>query len=1176
MKLVQTILGGGGGSARLLALAALLGLLAAAALSLAPAAAEGELEQFELVLSLEEDSDNVVPAGSELTVNAVLRFPWQLPITPPADQPSYVPYKLDVPGAGSALSRLRISGNLEWDSAGRQRLELAAQTLIQSNHSGPGFAWTIKAFDGRTIVARPVNAKVLHIHDSYTLAHAATINQAGTGGNHNSGFGGSDARQTGSIGTWKGKAIDVWHETADRAWLFVGSWADTADSESDAGRLYRYRLDWDDEGVTVTPMGALAPPRTESRNRHGQTWAWYGAAVAFSRDGSTLAVTAPRMNMMGAVYVYSRPDGPGEDWGDVEYADGVKVSVGEVPAFGVSFGEMPFNPNSASGCDAWCSMVWSSAARESNHIAGLGSQRVSLSADGRVLVVGNGTKPYSLTTPGGSFNNANRRDNAGEAYVWIAPEAGWQSAPLANRDAEGNRRTVFAAKTNATSFRRATHYSPGPLRRWTEPAAVLAPAAWPNVGGNEFGREAVVSADGSTVAVGNSSNAVYIFQRDSAGDWASAAGGYLTPDATLSGLWPPDEGPMHFSPDGRELAVGQIGGNVVRVFSRPADGTWVSATGATARVVGAPAGFSTQRFGSVIPELSGQRVAIANQGTKPDFLTYPILSAASGCTTSTVDGETTASCPLTLPGSTITIPEGTPDGPFVISGNVTLQPNGGDPITLRSTLEVTIGKVKEVDSAALALATDIGDPTTIGDEKPYPSLLRTQGESTRLLLRILNEHGAASHAGSVAAVLISSSAGNLGVLDADLEGDVCAGISCQLDSSEINANNADRLVITLTHAGKAANAQVRATVFSTAGDSFATEPVSIVLAGPADSIAVASSTSGVLNTQAAGTDADGSTESDAADLEDARDHLLLAVTATDAAGNSVALPPGARRGQVLDPDGVRVTSGVRVIFPHRGDPTALVSTDNAAITNAAGAQQVRIDVDRAPTNPLVSGEYTLEVWVGQKKATRTFIVSGGPVSDGISLSDPGAVAVGESFTVTATFNDASGAAVPNGTEVDWPEIVTASGAGQQVVLTGKDTRTTDGRASATWLAVNSGSVVVTAGYNCAESVTSRGDAAVGDCEVSGVRLVRIADAEQAAVATSLVDGLSSRNPVNYSSWIGEGSTTAAELLSALDDVNSLLIWLDGEWIRYGLSDGREIPGSIDFSIAPGAILWLGR
>ena len=1140
MKLVQTILGGGGGSARLLALAALLGLLAAAALSLAPAAAEGELDQFELVLSLEEDSDNVVPAGSELTVNAALRFPWQLPITPPADQPSYVPYKLDVPGAGSALSRLRISGNLEWDSAGRQRLELAAQTLIQSDHEGPGSQWAIKAFDGRTIVARE-NGRSVYILDSYTLAHVATLTPpAGTGGNHNSGFGGSDARQTGGRGTWIGKAIDVWHETADRAWLFIGSWADTADMESEAGRLHRYRLDWDGDSVTVTPMGSLYPPRTESRNRHGQTWAWYGAAVGFSRDGSTLAVTAPRMNMMGAVYVYSRPDGPGEDWGDVEYADGVKVSVGEVPALGVQFNQMPFNPNSASGCDAWCSMVWSSAARESNHIAGLGSQRVSLSADGQVLVVGNGVKPYSLTTPGGSFNNANRRDNAGEAYVWVAPEGGWQNAPLADRDADGNRRTLFAAKTNATSFRRATHYSPGPLRRWTEPAAVLAPAAWPNVGGDQFGREAVVSADGSTVAVGNSSNAVYIFQRDSAGDWASAAGGYLTPDATLSGLWPPDEGPMHFSPDGSELAVSQIPGNAVRVFSRPADGTWVSATGSTARLVRVPAGFAS-RFGSVIPELSGQRVALGAQAWNTDWLTYPILSAASGCTTSTVDGETTASCPLTLPGSTITIPEGTPDGPFTISGSVALQLGSGDPVTVRGSLEVTVGDVDELAKVEFDFATD---PST---GQPYPAVV-SPGGSTTLLLKLLNENGKASAKGAAASVLFTASRGALSARLGAAAGEACSasgGASCRLPNpaTELTADNSDQIRLTVTHPGanKAGAARIRAVVVNSAGRNFAIEPIVVTFSGTPTALAIAKPATALLGYAPAGS-------------VDQRNKATLVVSASDARGNKAAAPTSRYSAKLTDSDGKAVTSQqVELTWPLREGDAA-----DGALVLRDGSPQARVTILASAAAPLAVGEYTLELSAGsgggKLTAEQTIVVAGGAAEVTLSAEPAGEIEPGASVTVTAVVTDASGALVPDGTLVRFTEL----SAGENVVLVLRSSAgqlTRNGEASVTLQALNSGGAYVTADAD----------------EVSGAQVINVA----APPPPPLSEYVTSTAANAFSIWTGPQLVSAAQLLAALEGVSSIRKQIDGVWVSYGETNGLLNRGSVNFAIGPGDILWLG-
>ena len=1185
MALIRTI-GGGGGTARLFALGALLALLAAAALSLAPAAGQEDPSEFELILSLDEDSDNIVPAGSEVTVNAELRFPWRLPFAPPDTLSGYTAYQL--PLQIPTLSSLRIAGGLEWDSAGRQRLDIAAHTpLVRRLPPAPTGALrrSVKAFDGRTLVARS-DTRQLYIYDSYTLQHAATIEPpAGTfAGQHSGskGFGASSAFNpdgTDYRGGWHGKAIDVWHETADRAWLFVGSWADRVGTNDLMGRLHRFRLDWDDNGVTVTHLGWLTPPLAEADNRWGAAVAQYGGAVSFSRDGGTLAVGAPRMNVMGAVYVYSRPDGPGQDWGDITYADGVKVTVGAVPSLGTGATNMPFLPGTAydasnpRSCDAWCSMVWSSMATQSYDGVDLGVRRMSLSADGSVLLVGAPNKEYAVTTPGGGFTNANRRQGAGEAYVWLAPEGGWQNAPRADLDAGGNAKTLIAAKTDATNFRRATHYSPGPLRRVTEPAAILAAGTWPNVGSDWFGLETAISLDGSTALVARWTSTAYIFQRDSAGDWASVNGGYLAPSATLSQLSQPSQTPPHFSVDGSELLIGQprhnpVNTGSVRVFSRPADGTWVSAAGWSGRLLQEPADVrsSSSRFGYMTPELTGSRMAFGTQEQHREY-----LASADGCSISTVDGASFVRCPLTLPSSTITIPDGMPDGPFTISGSVAVQLGSGEPLTLRDSIEVTIGTVKEVDSADLAIAVNPGDPNIAGDaaEGPYPSLLRNRGDSTRLLLRILSENGKASHAGSVAAVLISSSAGNLGVVDATLEGEACSGISCQLDNTKINANNADRLLITLSHDGKPATADVRATVFSASGESFETESVSIALAGPADRIAVAAPTSGVLNMNTSAEDDDGVDSDDA----DNRDRLLLAVTALDAAGNNVALPAGARRSNLIGPDGASVAAGsVRVIFPHRADPDERVTDaegNNAPILTPAGAQQVRIDVDRPAANPLPSGEYTLELWAGAKMAEQTFTVSGGPVAGGISLSDPGAVALGQSFTVTAMFNDASGVPVPNGTLVDWPEILSTGGAGQLVVQTSKDTRTQDGRASASFLAVNPGSVVVTAGAGCEERPTSAGGS-VTVCSVSGVRLVNIQPDP-----TGPADHLSNREPGGLSSWLGRGVVTAAELLSALDDVDSILIWLNGEWIRYGLADGRPIPGSINFNITPGAILWLG-
>ena len=1160
MTLIRTILGGGGGTIRLLALAALLALLAAAALSLAPAAAEGDPNEFELVLSLDEDSDNIVPAGSEFTVNAALRFPWQLPIAPPEGLPSYTPYALNVPGASVAVSNLRISGDLEWDSAGRRRLDLAAHTPLDGAlPPAPAGAVqrSVKAFDGRTLVARS-NTRQLYIYDSYTLEHAATIEPpAGTyTGTFEQGrsFGASTAYNptaTDWRGEWHGKAIDVWHETADRAWLFVGSWGDTVGLHAWMGRLFRFRLDWNDDGVTVTPMGSLTPPPSEALNRHGganDAFAQYGGAVGFSRDGGTLAVSAPRMNMIGAVYVYSRPDGPGEDWGDLEYADGVKVTVGAVPSWGASTSNMPFLPGTAydasnpRSCDAWCSMVWSSAVGSYDG-TDLGVRRMSLSADGSVLLVAAPNKEYAVTTPGGGFTNANRRQRAGEAYVWLAPEGGWRNAPRADLDASGNAKTLIAARTDATSFRRATHYSPGPLRRVTEPAAVLAAGTWPNPGSDYFGLETAISLDGSTALVARWTNTAYIFQRDSADDWASVNGGYLAPSATLSALSQPSQAPPHFSVDGSELLIGQpryspSNTGAVRIFSRPADGTWVSTSSAT-RLLQEPADrrSSSSRFGYMTPELTGLRMAIGTQAQHREYLTSP---TTYGCSLSTVDGETTASCPLTLPGSTITIPTGTPDGPFTISGSVALQLGGGDPVTLRGTLEVTVGEVDELARLEFDFATD----TSTG--QPHSAVVGPGGRTT-LLLKLLNENGKASAKGAAASVLVTTTRGALSARLGAASGEACdadGGRACRIanPATALTAGNSDKIRLTVTHPGaaKAGVAQLRAIVVGAGGETFESESIAVTFSGAPTALAIAQPPTALL--------AYAPTES-----ADQRNRATLVVSASDAGGNKATVPSSRYSAKLTDPDGKTVTSQqAELTWPLREGGAA-----DGALALSGGNPQARVAILAGAAAPLAAGEYTLELsagsGAGRLSAAQTLVVTGGAAAVALSADPVGDLEEGDSVTLTAVVSDASGAPVPDGTPVTFSEQST--GANVALVLVSQsEQRTRNGQASATLRAVGVGGAYVTAEAD----------------DVSDLRSITVAPPPPPSLAEAIADLAIG----GFATWTIARTTTAAELYDALEGAAWISKWDGAEWLSYGETDGLLNSGSIDFSIVRGDVLWL--
>jgi len=1198
----------------LLALASLCALLAAAALALQqarPANAQSP-DAAQLVLSLVNDSDNIVPAGSELTVRAQLRY------SGTAELGSWINL--------ASGSNLRLSGSLDWDdnTVVGSRNDIDAQViggplteLIPLDSSGDPFnievaasntsrgTWPV-AYDGRTLVARigestTVTDGALVVFDLNANPPKQVLHIPGVA---NEGLAGDQDSAGHPIET---RPVAVWDQNATTAWLFAGA----PRADTNVGKLYIWKITYSTDAAGAATATAtqittpLAPGATEVGNRELAAHVpYYGSSVAITPDGQTLAVGAINMNSIGAVYVYTMPDGDDEDWLDLEYGDGIKVTPVQVPAWGNS-SNRPFTrtatgrTGAATDCDAHCSAV--SASRESRF-----GGYIEFARDG-TLVAGAIGKSYASDTPGGASAFTGGPANAGAVWVFNAPTGGWSNAPDGTAGKTAFSSTLLT--TNATTWDPASHYAPAPgAKRVVEADAELLPEAWSerSTAWDLFGYPTNISTDGSTIVVtaagGSGPARTYVFEKPADG-WADSS----TPTATLAlsatggtgeGTWGTDvnyDGSRVLVADDNTAAT--VDGNevlvagVVYVFE-PNSGGWaaqdsdednepdpdgVYEKADVAHTITAPTPRGNARFTAPLYNNAGTLIAWA----ETDYYAVPNINpklyiSADICTDRTLDALTTTTCTLDLGDTSVTVPAGTPDGTFTISGRVNATFSDGTVIAngARGSLEVTIGKVKEVDSATLSLATDPGDVTVTGDEKPYPELLRTNGDTTRLLLRILNENGAASHAGSVAAVLVTSNAGELGLLDSSLRGDDCGGISCQLNATKINAGNADRLVLTLAHKGKAATAEVRATVFSTAGDSFETPPVSIALAGPAESIAVASTTSGVLNVDAVSEDADG----DEVDSGDTRDELTLAVTATDSAGNDVALPTGARRANVLDPDGKRVAStAIQVVWPHRANPNAPVAgatatTPNVPILNAAGKQQVRINVNSPASAPLKSGEYTLELWAGVKKAERKFNVSGGATE--ISLSGPSSVMVGETFTVTASFQDASGAAVPNGTMVDWPEIVTATGTGQLVVLTSKDTRTTDGSASASWLAVNSGSVVVTAGADCTSALNAAG-ASIATCAVSGVQLVSV-QAIAAAASTNPADDLTERNPGSLSTWLGGGRTSAGELLANLPGVNGILLWLNGQWVRYGVADGQEIPGSTNFEVNPGAILWLAR
>ena len=1110
----------------LAALFALAALIGGSLFALAPVRADGHPDDIELLLTIKDDLDNVIPPDSEFTVEVALRF----------TGPHNLERRLSLADAS-----LRISGALDWETADAHgsRLDINDQFVIGAWEpltlpgAPPDMNMTARAFDRRTLVGRADDDR-LHLFDAWNRRYVTAISPPPS----------ASAGNFGASLSSEGPGIAVWQENDLTAWLFVGSIGDAVNGAPLIGRLYIYKIDWSQTPVAVRLERTLAPDSAEFSNvpvTDTNQDSYYGSAVVISNDGGTLAVSAYDMNDMGAVYLYERPAGERRDWSDISYSDGIRVTAAAVPPWGAA-NMAPFNYTSMgrtganSDCDAYCSRV--TTLRKSR----FGFWGLALSADGRVLAVGAPYKDQDSATPGGSLTLQGTH-NTGEIFVFVAPDDGWGSVQgVSETDKE-----LIAAGEDASDFDPAEHYSPGPDRRVTEPTATLIGSAWASSEGNaQLGRRLAISRDGSTVAANyrvirdDGAAAVQIFQRDSAADWAGADS--LLPSATLSGFKDPGlEGGIAFSPDGSQLLVGD--GNWdrpgtsddagrVSFFERPANGRWAGASVGSARF---RIGRNFNRddiFAWVLYDLSGDRLAISDEATTApgrNEVGHIWLSDA-GCLPTIVDGETTSICTIELGETRVVVPPGFRPGTHTVSLSGSLRLDGitGKDIPMYGAIELDIGRnVREVAEVSLDFATDTRGTTSTADDRPHPSAI-ADGQTTRLELTILNENGVRSSPLGIDSLFITTTSGSL---QADLAGGCqSGGVSCQITGSQLVGPNLGRVGLTLTHTGQPGTAVVEGTVLTPTGGFFLTERRTVTFTGPADSLAIAPAATALLNV---------GTPDDGADKDD-RDTLTLAVTATDAAGNTVAPPAaGAQRVTLSDPDGERVTSGVALEWPLGGA--------EAPTLNAAGQRQVRVNVDRAAAQPLANGEYTLTVRAGTLTATQTLNVSGGPAA--ITLSEPdGSLEQGGRFSLTATVVDAAGAAVPNGTAVEWGSQGLGTTPGP--VRLAAETQTTDGQASAEFLSILGGAVYVTA-------------------ESGGVTQLRLLQIGDPAGPRGLLDDLSSTAPNSYATWQGEAAVAASALYQALPPT-VVRLWRASEtgWKHYAGATAD------DFMIAPGAVLWL--
>ena len=1191
-------------AALLAALVALAALAAAVLTPPPPVNAAPPPADLALTLSLIEDSDNIVPPGSTLNVAATLTYQTQ--------------------GAASTDSEitinsgsLRVSGSQEWETTGRSRLDVDLQTVIKSGAS----------FEGRA----------LHKDTLAISAIPSVFNDPDYHGfyNHDDGivlvFDASGAQlaridpptAAGASAKHFGRSVAVWQEDADTAWVFIGSVFDSVPNSTDAdsldnywtneaqirthlknlpgGQVWIYKIDrrpsaatpaeqvgkitpkigkatWD---VHATTNGGSETDRVTGLTAEGigdgdgGDGGAFGASMAITSDGSTLLVGNPSTSRTegGAVWVFTKPS-TGWDTNFTSALTADATNTGTPAAARLS--------DASSNRGTWTGFGYSVAINDTGKdwivVGALFRQRFPSTA-------GQGSGTTLITDSPGNFgwlpipDGFNRWDDgAGSVHVFKRPAGGSWTGAITSTTADlfvkpdnfqqslGGQVAITAngnaIAATATSGPLNPNAGPGFAVVWNKPAgdwghlndsgyAKLTHASGRDseefsIGGVSF------NSDGTKLAVGNP----YRHEQADATPWIS---------------WrEPGSG------DGNEFQ------GEVWLFSRGGSG-WSTATTASATKLVSPSPANNAFFGRVRYETGGDKLMVSQfeRHARYDItggagavwvLTNPTASNQShalidgGCDSRLLDGAKTWSCGVHLGNqANITIPLGTPEGTFSISATLKIDNDDNDDRTLTATLPITIGTVNEADHVEFGFAQNPGDPTISGDaqERPYPSEVAAGG-STRLQLRILSSQNQPAGANAVSAVLFTTNVGSLRLLNPAGAATGTCDLTCQVDVRRLNAGNSGNIVVELTHpgAGKSGTATVRAQVLpGTGGGQLPVDAVTVTFSGAAAKLAISEPATGVLNVD---------TRTGDDDAAETRDRLRFSVSAVDASGNKANVPTTPHSAVIKGPDGAVVWSSSGAGNTNFAVAWPLTKTvpdgDDAGseddIVNDLdpdGNLQVELDVNAPATAPLTSGEYTLEVTAGSLNAARTFTVSGGPES--ISFGEPdGELRVGQQFTLPVTLSDAAGAAVPDGTMVTF--TLTPTGALPVLVELRKKTTTTDGRASVTYQVISAGRASVRA---------SSGDA--GD-----VTLISTTDlpAEEPAAPVNPADSLSPKMPNEYSTWLGEGATSASALLDGLNNgIDTILRWYNGEWLRYGLVDGRRVPGSMDFEVPRGAILWLG-
>ena len=267
-------------------------------------------------------------------------------------------------------------------------------------------------------------------------------------------------------------------------------------------------------------------------------------------------------------------------------------------------------------------------------------------------------------------------------------------------------------------------------------------------------------------------------------------------------------------------------------------------------------------------------------------------------------------------------------------------------------------------------------------------------------------------------------------------------------------------------------------------------------------------------------------------------------------------------------------NGDRAEMPH---PTAVAVTgpeggeigiDRIAIAEACGfaggsACKYRLSATAPAGNPLQIGRYRLHLRAGALAAAVDFHVTGPADRIVLERAHPGAY--GERFAVRARVYDRFGEPVADGTPVWISAVVRDQGLNDAATSAGpvepRRAITLGGTAVTGWAVLGRELAIVSALAGGEREQPHASTTAVIDTGLRGDCSAR---------------SLSSHQRAAYSFWFGGPGCRASDLDDVLLDLTGgIWLWNGVAWLRYAEQAGRMVPGSIDFDLRNGDLLWLG-